>query len=260
MATKQDHSSFSNKNDDNSGDQSQYSNLNLNQNYKCLKNNTVETKENFKIKGTANQISFDDSPRIKNATSWNKNGGGSSKGFEKHFEGLAGNKKKWQNDEDSPVDEKVVSSLSLHIAAYENAIEVADSEKPKETLHGRSKKDGLNEMKFKKYCGENDPNLFEFPRGNDKNDPKKHEVMAFKASQKLLKPNDRPSRENKENIPPPSNIPIVPPSTKKAPPPSTNIPNIPPPSNNATMTTATAAANNVSIIFTYPQICHLKFC
>uniref|UniRef100_A0AC34G5C0 Uncharacterized protein n=1 Tax=Panagrolaimus sp. ES5 TaxID=591445 RepID=A0AC34G5C0_9BILA len=73
--------------------------------------------------------------------------------------------KQWKKDTSNPTI-KNSSTLSLHIAAYENSNEDSDAE-----------------IEGEKY------NQFEFPR-QQKLEATKPEMMQFKASQKLLNPND----------------------------------------------------------------------
>uniref|UniRef100_A0A914QNH2 Uncharacterized protein n=1 Tax=Panagrolaimus davidi TaxID=227884 RepID=A0A914QNH2_9BILA len=74
------------------------------------------------------------------------------------------------------------STLSLHIAAYENSIEADDSDAKDNMI---DKSSTFNKSLKKPFTSLID--AFEIPRQQD--DGKKREVMQFKASQKLRNPN-----------------------------------------------------------------------
>uniref|UniRef100_A0AC34FWW1 Uncharacterized protein n=1 Tax=Panagrolaimus sp. ES5 TaxID=591445 RepID=A0AC34FWW1_9BILA len=103
-------------------------------------------------------------------------------------------RRKANNQNDFPKKDLLNNStLSLHIAAYENSAEVSAH-----TNECNEEKDGLNNGKsglYKKVKQINAgpvstvQNPFEFPR-QQKNQTGEPEVMHFKASQRLLNPND----------------------------------------------------------------------
>uniref|UniRef100_A0AC34FK49 Uncharacterized protein n=1 Tax=Panagrolaimus sp. ES5 TaxID=591445 RepID=A0AC34FK49_9BILA len=88
------------------------------------------------------------------------------------------------------------STLSLHIAAYENSIKVINSENFDEKIPINFGKKG---KKFKQIFHESSTifkNRFEFSR-QQKGGTTDPEIMQFKASQKLLNPNDE-TEDSKE--------------------------------------------------------------
>uniref|UniRef100_A0AC34G283 Uncharacterized protein n=1 Tax=Panagrolaimus sp. ES5 TaxID=591445 RepID=A0AC34G283_9BILA len=79
------------------------------------------------------------------------------------------------------------STLSLHIAAYENSIEVS----PKEFNEKENAKTSL--IKTKQIFTDSAPTIkhpFEFSRQQENQNNSKPEMMQFKASQRLLNPNE----------------------------------------------------------------------
>uniref|UniRef100_A0AC34FYQ6 Uncharacterized protein n=1 Tax=Panagrolaimus sp. ES5 TaxID=591445 RepID=A0AC34FYQ6_9BILA len=174
----------------------QFNNLNLNQNLKCFSTDTVRSKNITKIDdkkdlyfeflqikqlrtAALSKVSdFTNSKATKNRNEWNK--------YEKEKlplkclsihdekEKLKGGKLFNVND----------STLSLHIAAYENSIETSKEAEMK----GGEKFGLINTCKnVKPLLTTFAQNPFEFIQ--QENEMVKPEVMQFKASQRLLKPN-----------------------------------------------------------------------
>uniref|UniRef100_A0A914PLR3 Uncharacterized protein n=1 Tax=Panagrolaimus davidi TaxID=227884 RepID=A0A914PLR3_9BILA len=86
------------------------------------------------------------------------------------------------------------STLSLHIAAYENSIE-SDSFFNKGTKKSLNQNDFIkNGDNLKQFFAVSIPNPFEFPRQQE-NDKSK-ETAHFKASQRLHNPNSTPSKKS----------------------------------------------------------------
>uniref|UniRef100_A0AC34F0S5 Uncharacterized protein n=1 Tax=Panagrolaimus sp. ES5 TaxID=591445 RepID=A0AC34F0S5_9BILA len=130
-----------------------------------------------------------------------------------HFSNFHEDQKQWKSDtEDETVEGKNQSKLSLHIASYENSVENSDSIEQNESLDK-----SLNEKTFCKSgflfsSGGINVKNFEFPRG-DENKPKAADIMAFKASQKLLNPNQSSngtSTSSRTNNPPPASSAVTP--------------------------------------------------
>uniref|UniRef100_A0AC34F4M8 Protein kinase domain-containing protein n=1 Tax=Panagrolaimus sp. ES5 TaxID=591445 RepID=A0AC34F4M8_9BILA len=132
----------------------QYSNLNLNQNYHCSNTNSERSKQDTKK---------------------------CQRNFEKK------NQPKDTCENQNNLNTINNSTLSLHIAAYENSIDETPSDSGTEEL--KEEKFGSIKNLKQSFIGSRIQNPFEFPRqqkGIQVNEP---EVMQFVASQKLRNPN-----------------------------------------------------------------------
>uniref|UniRef100_A0AC34G985 Uncharacterized protein n=1 Tax=Panagrolaimus sp. ES5 TaxID=591445 RepID=A0AC34G985_9BILA len=98
--------------------------------------------------------------------------------------------KQWKKEEED-MEGKNQSTLALHIASYENGNESADPVSTSSSQQTRFKKSKMEKV----FCGAGE-NPFEFSRSNKENGSCKPEIMGFKASQRLLNPNDIPSASN----------------------------------------------------------------
>ena len=100
------------------------------------------------------------------------------------FDSNEENQRKLKEEEDKKSSGTNSSTLSLHIAAYENAVEY-------ETIASLSSINNI-EAKQQQYLF----GSFEIPRQQD-DSPGEPEVMQFKASQKVLNPNEANSVKRK---------------------------------------------------------------
>uniref|UniRef100_A0AC34GN96 Uncharacterized protein n=1 Tax=Panagrolaimus sp. ES5 TaxID=591445 RepID=A0AC34GN96_9BILA len=161
----------------------QYKNLNLNQNCQNVPKETLTSKN-----VTANSRK-DQNYAKKN--SWSKSGKDLTSCFLNNDRLL-----KEKNEFKETKNGINSSTLSLHIAAYENLLEVTSDTLNNDEKDGLKMKGGqLRLIKkggtSKQFCSaSNIQNLFEFARQQEEEKRTKiPEVMQFKASQKLLNPN-----------------------------------------------------------------------
>uniref|UniRef100_A0AC34FR89 Uncharacterized protein n=1 Tax=Panagrolaimus sp. ES5 TaxID=591445 RepID=A0AC34FR89_9BILA len=94
-------------------------------------------------------------------------------------------------------DHSSVNNLSTHLSAYENSVEGSNNSKNEKVLAQLSTKNKMSQFDkswkdFKNvFMGrKNVYDSFEFPRQQEGNERTKPEVMQFKASQKLVNPNN----------------------------------------------------------------------
>uniref|UniRef100_A0AC34G8Q4 Uncharacterized protein n=1 Tax=Panagrolaimus sp. ES5 TaxID=591445 RepID=A0AC34G8Q4_9BILA len=190
---------------DNTFDESlndQYSNLNLNHNYQSLDADYVHSKSAIKNSRkiqnpAATKLSdFTDLNDVQAKQSWKR----SNENLQTNF--LNTGHESEEEDEFKKSKSANKSTLSLHISEYENLIEA------KAAYSGGLENDDKKTNLIKKWCIFKqdfiDPalfikNPFEFPRQQE--DQGNHpEMMQFKASQRLLNPNEENKGNNRANM------------------------------------------------------------
>uniref|UniRef100_A0AC34F9L3 Serine/threonine-protein phosphatase n=1 Tax=Panagrolaimus sp. ES5 TaxID=591445 RepID=A0AC34F9L3_9BILA len=169
----------------------QYSNLNLNQNYQSLHPDNVQSKralnksEKYAVTKLSDLMVSVDLQAKKDSHSWNK----SNKKLSPKFLNL--NQKSEEEHEFAKESKNInKSTLSLHIATYENSTEDTPDSDAFEK-EGIKRKDASKDLLKKWDTGSSlvIENPFEFPRQQE-NQNKHPEVVQFKASQKLRNPNE----------------------------------------------------------------------
>uniref|UniRef100_A0AC35F220 Reactive oxygen species modulator 1 n=1 Tax=Panagrolaimus sp. PS1159 TaxID=55785 RepID=A0AC35F220_9BILA len=164
----------------------QYKNLNLNRNHQNSSDAFFESSKKDVVFKMAKVSNFDfsnndKSKAYKNSHSWKK----STKDSPLNF-GINCYDEEKELKKDKSSNPKNNSTLSLHIAAYENEIE-----ETKSALFVEAKEPSKQIFKKLDFI---DPlsafqNPFEFPRQQESNEWKNPEVTQYKSSQRLLNPN-----------------------------------------------------------------------
>uniref|UniRef100_A0A914QV39 Exophilin 5 n=1 Tax=Panagrolaimus davidi TaxID=227884 RepID=A0A914QV39_9BILA len=169
----------------NSQTDNQYSNLNLNQNLKCLDVSPIQSNSksyynknyvSHNIEGSENPLHLNKPSKISN--------------FSNHINDKTENeesKKLWKtNSYSNKIND---STISLHIAAYENSSKTDSFNGSKNEDLQKGKSDSIKNEK-QLFTAETFiiQNSFEFPRQENEG-AKVPEVSNFKASQRLLNPN-----------------------------------------------------------------------
>uniref|UniRef100_A0AC34FGS5 USP domain-containing protein n=1 Tax=Panagrolaimus sp. ES5 TaxID=591445 RepID=A0AC34FGS5_9BILA len=174
---------------------SQYSNLNLNQDQKCLdifpvrlkSGATSNSRENFQ------EYAIDNLQVNKGSNLWNKK---SSKHLSTNFLNL--NHDSEEKNEIKKASNLNNSTLSLHITAYENSFLEASSnnnnDDEREDFKNSERKGFIKKWQITKHVFASSSsffqNPFEFPRQQESDkEATTPEIAQFKASQKLLNPN-----------------------------------------------------------------------
>uniref|UniRef100_A0AC34GPM8 MHD domain-containing protein n=1 Tax=Panagrolaimus sp. ES5 TaxID=591445 RepID=A0AC34GPM8_9BILA len=180
----------------------EYSNLNLNQSHEYSKTNYVQSKtvpnnceKDFSALYDKSDHFSDDYSREKNNDSWNGKAL-RTKSFKLPSDNESENKcwKRWKKDEESSSSTNS-STLSLHIAAYENSMETTNSDVHTDITVESKSKFGKTSKNVKQLFASTPLSSFEIPRqqGEVYDTP---EVMHFQASQRLLDPNDDGDKTN----------------------------------------------------------------
>uniref|UniRef100_A0AC35GW79 Uncharacterized protein n=1 Tax=Panagrolaimus sp. PS1159 TaxID=55785 RepID=A0AC35GW79_9BILA len=204
MATKGDYcSSLKGKQDITVGDNGQYSNLNLNPNIQQKADIVFSkdvTNDNRKVSNKDfNEVN--DLQTKKDSNSWNKDNNDLTF-FNSQRNNSSDKKGTLKGNVSKTAANCKNSTLSLHIFAYENSNEATASD----FLDGKNDRrknesliiKGINEKQINFDSNVVIQNPFEFPRQQEEDDKnaKPPEVMQFKASQRLLDPNDMSVIEN----------------------------------------------------------------
>uniref|UniRef100_A0AC35GLA3 Uncharacterized protein n=1 Tax=Panagrolaimus sp. PS1159 TaxID=55785 RepID=A0AC35GLA3_9BILA len=157
--------------------ENRYYNLNLNQNEKGA--TLIPVQSNSKLNNDKYCVfdNYEEKEKL-----WDKSSKASS------FTTLKGNfKKRWKNENILNITNK--STLSLHIAAYENSFETVASDLFDDENIVGLKKEKFCSIKTSKQCFTGSlkfRNPFEFPRQQNEDQRNKSEIMQFKESQQLL--------------------------------------------------------------------------
>uniref|UniRef100_A0A914P7K2 ZZ-type domain-containing protein n=1 Tax=Panagrolaimus davidi TaxID=227884 RepID=A0A914P7K2_9BILA len=173
----------------------QYSNLNLNQSQSKLESIPLQSKSSI----------VPPDRRKTNAKAkeshWNKNNNVTTEYLNAHD---SKEDHQYKHQIKSELNAKNGSTLSLRIAAYENSIqENGDEEKQKNMNDALTKKVQCGTSKKlidgKDYVWSNIKDAFQFPRIQVDSSSTEPEVMQFRASQKLLNPNELHSELDKDS-------------------------------------------------------------
>uniref|UniRef100_A0AC34FGE9 Exophilin 5 n=1 Tax=Panagrolaimus sp. ES5 TaxID=591445 RepID=A0AC34FGE9_9BILA len=189
----------------------QFSNLNLNQNHKffdkSLRSKRVTT-DNKKVQDYAISKPLDFTND--NVSHAKKESSLLSKSKNNHLTSSFGNLNSDSGEKEELKKNKSANSstLSLHIVAYENSVEASldsDSCKNQELENKTENRSLINKWKTPKHFFSGVlstfQNPFEFPRQQEYEGTKTPEVAHFKASQKMLNPNQsKASTSGKKDI------------------------------------------------------------